>query len=329
MQYLRTNTATRITVGPFLDKTDGITPETALTVTNEKLTFIVDDGGVPTLVLDTAPTASGGNNDMVHITGDDAGYYDLELTAANVNYLGRAKLALTDAANHCPVFQEFMIIPAMVYDSLILGTDLLDTSVVQWTGTNVASPDTAGYPKVTMKTGTGTGEVSLNSGTVTLTDASLTAAKFGAGAIDNNAIATDAISSAEISAAAVSKITSGLMTSAGYTAPDNSTIAAIYGVVDTEVAAIKAKTDNLPASPAAVGDIPSASTIAAAVWAYVIEGTSTAAEFMRGMAAALMGLISGAGTTTITIRDVANSKNRIVATVDENGNRTAVTRDLS
>lgn len=166
MQYLRTNTATRITVGPFLDKTDGVTPETALTVTNEKLTFVVDDSGVPTLVLDTAPTASGGNNDMVHITGDDSGYYDLELTAANVNYLGRAKLALTDAANHCPVFHEFMIIPAVVYDAMILGTDLFDVSVTQWTGTTVATPDTAGYVKATLKSGTGTGEVNLSSGAV-------------------------------------------------------------------------------------------------------------------------------------------------------------------
>lgn len=238
MQYLRTNTATRVTVGPFLDKTDGVTPETALTVTNCKLTFVVDDGGVPTLVLDTNPTASGGSNDMVHITGDDAGYYDLELTAANVNYLGRAKLALTDAANHCPVFQEFMILPAVVYDALILGTDLLDASVVQWTGTNVASPDTAGYPKVTVKSGTGTGEVSLSSGKVDVNS-------IANDAITAAAIATDAIGSNEISAAAVTKIQNGLMTLAGYTAPDNSTIAAIAAYVDTEVAAIKAKTDQL------------------------------------------------------------------------------------
>jgi hypothetical protein len=36
-----------------------------------------------------------------------------------------------------------------------------------WNGSAVASPDTAGYPKVTIKSGTGTGEVSLSSGTVT------------------------------------------------------------------------------------------------------------------------------------------------------------------
>ena len=35
MRFLRQNTAVRITVGPFLDKTDGITPEVALTATNE------------------------------------------------------------------------------------------------------------------------------------------------------------------------------------------------------------------------------------------------------------------------------------------------------
>jgi hypothetical protein len=38
----------------------------------------------------------------------------------------------------------------------------------QWNGTNVATPDVAGYPKVTIKSGTGTGEVSISSGLVRL-----------------------------------------------------------------------------------------------------------------------------------------------------------------
>lgn len=186
MRFLRTNTAVRVTVGPFFDKTDGVTPETGITVTSCKLTLMVDDANVPTLVLDTAPTASGGANDMVHVTGDDAGFYDLELAAANVNYLGRAMLAITDAAVHCPVFHEFMILPAMIYDSLVLGTDRLDTNVTHvgdtaqtagdiigdtndiqtrlpsalgangniksdvrdWLGTAVTAPTVAGTPKV-------------------------------------------------------------------------------------------------------------------------------------------------------------------------------------
>jgi len=125
MRELRTNTATRITVGPFVDVTDGITPEVALTVTNCHVTLIVDVAGVPTLVLDTAPTASGGSNDMVHITGDDAGMYDLELAAADVNYLGRAMLAIVDDDVHLPVFHEFSIVTANWYDSKY-STDQLD-----------------------------------------------------------------------------------------------------------------------------------------------------------------------------------------------------------
>jgi hypothetical protein len=155
--FLKTNTATRITVGPFLDKTDGITPEVALTVTSCKLTLMVDTGGVPTLVIDAAPTASGGNNDMVHVTGDDAGYYDLELTAAQLNYVGNAKLAITDAATHCPVFHEIVILPAQVYDSLIGGTDAL--------------------------------QVHANE----ITNGLITAAAIATGAIDADAIAADAV----------------------------------------------------------------------------------------------------------------------------------------
>lgn len=164
MRFLRTNTACRVTVGPFFDKTDGVTPETAITVTSCKLTLMVDDANVPTLVLDTAPTASGGSNDMVHVTGDDAGFYDLELAAANVNYLGRAMLAITDAATHCPVFHEFMILPAMIYDSMVLGTDRLDTNVTHVADTSQTARDIGA--SVLLSSGTGTGQVTLTSGRV-------------------------------------------------------------------------------------------------------------------------------------------------------------------
>lgn len=50
-----------------------------------------------------------------------------------------------------------------------------DVNVVSWAGTTVATPDTAGYPKVTLKTGTGTGEVSLTSGGILVSTLSTTA----------------------------------------------------------------------------------------------------------------------------------------------------------
>lgn len=77
------------------------------------------------------------------------------------------------------------------------------------------------------------------------------------------AAATNADTGAEIATAVRTELATELaridaaissrLALAGYTAPDNATITAIASFVDTEVAAIKAKTDNLPASPAAVG----------------------------------------------------------------------------
>jgi len=51
-----------------------------------------------------------------------------------------------------------------------------------------------------------------------------------------------------------------------------SLLSTVAGYLDTEIAAIKAKTDNLPASPAAVGDIPTAGAVADAVWDEAIAG---------------------------------------------------------
>ena len=58
-----------------------------------------------------------------------------------------------------------------------------------------------------------------------------------------------------------------------------------------------------------------------------VETNRTLRQAMRLMLAAMIGKLSGAATTTVSIRDSNDSKNRVVATVDANGNRTAVTLD--
>lgn len=154
MRFLRTNTAVIVTVGPFYDKTDGVTIETALTITNERLTLTADtdDGAAPTNILDNITGATAATaNDLNYITGNDAGMMQLELSAANTNRLGRMFLSITDAANHVPVFHEFMVLPAMIYDAFILGTDVLDASVTQILGTAAATPATAGILEVNVK----------------------------------------------------------------------------------------------------------------------------------------------------------------------------------
>lgn len=100
--------------------------------------------------------------------------------------------------------------------------------------------------------------------------------------------------------------------------------------VDTVVDAIKLKTDNLPVDPAdeslleaAIAAIPTAPTVDN-IWDEPVEGLFTARELMRLMSAALAGKATGGGTATITFRNLNDTANRIVATVDINGNRSAV-----
>jgi len=58
-----------------------------------------------------------------------------------------------------------------------------------------------------------------------------------------------------------------------------------------------------------------------------VESGVSMRETLRLILSAVAGKLSGAETATVIIRDVNDSKNRIVATVDSNGNRTAVTYD--
>lgn len=90
---------------------------------------------------------------------------------------------------------------------------------------------------------------------------------MAAGVVTAAAIATDAIDADALAADAVAEIQSGLstLTAAGVrtavglaSANLDTQLTAIDDLIDTEVAAIKAKTDLIPAAPAAVGDIPTA-----------------------------------------------------------------------
>lgn len=60
-----------------------------------------------------------------------------------------------------------------------------------------------------------------------------------------------------------------------------------------------------------------------------IEGTLTIRTLLRLLLSVLAGKSSGGGTLTVAFRDEADSKPRISAIVDANGNRTAITLDGS
>ena len=193
-RFLKENTATRITVGPFLDVGDGFTPELALTVTGIHVTLCVDDAGVPTLALDVDATASGGANDMVHITNDNAGFYDLELAAANVNFTGRAILACIDDSEHLPVFHEFQIVRANVYDSLFIDSDNLNVQVAA-IDANAITAASINADAITEA------KIADNAiATEHIATGAITADSIAANAIGASEMATDAIGAAQMAA---------------------------------------------------------------------------------------------------------------------------------
>lgn len=124
----------------------------------------------------------------------------------------------------------------------------------------------------------------------------------------------------------------GIRSAVGLAAANLDTqLTTIDDLLDTEVAAIKAKTDNLPAAPAAVGDVPTANANADALLdrAAGVETGLTVRQAFRLVAAVLLGKASGLGTTTAVYRDTGDTKDRVTATVDTSGNRSAVTKDAT
>lgn len=333
MIYLRQSTASQeVLLGPFVDSTDGNTAETGLTIANTDIKLWLS--GATTL----ANKNSGG---ATHIS---AGNYYAVLDATDTATVGSGAIVV-QVSGALAVRHSFTVLPAVVYDALIAGSDLslfgitafgtaqaatgttlqlasattfansevngstilvsggstgvgqarvitgyvgstdtatVDTwtttptgtitykvfatapasgnanaNVTQWNGSNVASPATAGYPAVTLKVGTGTGEVNLSSGGVpvaSIANNAITANSIASDAITAAKIAADAIGASELAADAVTEIQSGLSTlnAAGVrsavglaSANLDTQLSTIDDFLDTEVAAIKAKTDQL------------------------------------------------------------------------------------
>jgi len=60
-----------------------------------------------------------------------------------------------------------------------------------------------------------------------------------------------------------------------------------------------------------------------------VEGTLTLRQAIRLIVSLIAGKSTGGGTTSLKYRDYGDTKDRLTFTVDANGNRSAVTRDVS
>jgi hypothetical protein len=204
MQELKTNTAIRIPVGPFVDQADGKTAEVALDVTEITVEIFrkVNDGGAVTRTA-FAPTAAAGDNDMVHIADDVSGMYDLELTAAQLNWLGTGRINFFDASEILVHWEDISVISANYFDYKYgTGNVNAETKVIT---AGVITADAIAANAIT--------DAKINTGAIT-------SAKFAASAINADAIATDAITAVKIAANAITdaKINTGAITSAKFAA---------------------------------------------------------------------------------------------------------------
>jgi hypothetical protein len=165
-------------------------------------------------------------------------------------------------------------------------------NVTQWKGTDAATVDTNGYPVVTVKDGTGQGEVLTTSG-----------------AVDLVTTATN------------------LTNAGGLTQADVRTAVGLASAnLDTQLTAIDDLLDaEIPALTAAVAALPTSILDLAAG----VETGVTPRQALRLILAALAGKLSGAATTTVVVRNVGDTKARITATVDADGNRTAMALDAT
>ena len=110
--WLRQSTAVDIGLGPFVDSTDGVTAEPGLTIAQADVRLKKNGG------------AWAQKNDTNSATHEESGWYEVPLNTTDTNTLGVLLVAVAESGA-LPVWREFLVVPAAVYDALVSGTEWL------------------------------------------------------------------------------------------------------------------------------------------------------------------------------------------------------------
>jgi len=105
VRILKQSTSVDLPIGPFLDATDGVTAETALTLTQ------------PDIRLKKNSSNWAQKNASQTLSHEENGYYEVTLDATDTNTLGHLFLAVNESGA-APVWHEFEIVPSAVWDAL-------------------------------------------------------------------------------------------------------------------------------------------------------------------------------------------------------------------
>lgn len=307
--WLKQSTAADVVIGPFVDDTDGKTAETGLTISQADCQLSKNGGAVAQ------------KNDATSASHLGGGHYKVPLNTTDTNTLGRLRLYVNEGGA-LPAWIDFMVVPANIWDSFF-GADYLQVDAAQWLGQTIAAVDTNGYPKVTVKSGTGTGELSITSGVVSANAVQLSGDSVAA---DNAEAFFDGTGYAGTNNVMPTTTTVTNMVTANVTQLSGDSTAADNAEAFFDGTGY-AGTNNVIPTVTTVNGLSSATIDA--ILDEVVEGSTTMRQMLRLLAAAVAGKSSGGGTATITFRDIGDTKDRIVATIDANRNRTAITLDGS
>lgn len=297
MNLLRQSTAATVKLGPFVDATDGATAETALIIAQANIRLTKNGG------------AYAQTNNVAGATHDEGGEYGIPLDAIDTGTLGRLKVRV-HVAGALPCWETFMVVPANVYDSMVLGTDTLQADLTQVNGVaQTATLNTIKDETALILEDTGT--------TIPVTLAAIT------GHLDNEIqlilADTDELQIAWADGGRLDLLLDAAAAGGGPTAVEianevqTRTIARVTDLTNltptaaNEITGIKAKTDLIPGN---------------------MDGLSLE-HLLKLVAAVLLGRASGLDTATAVFRAADNSKARVTATTDASGNRSAVTLDPS
>jgi len=107
MQFLRQGTAVIVRVGVFVDVTDKVTPQTDITL----------GGNEAELLKNASVEVDIATRTWAAVT-NCRGWYDLTLTTDDTDTLGLLTVVVQDDSDCLPVFKDYMVVPANVWDSL-------------------------------------------------------------------------------------------------------------------------------------------------------------------------------------------------------------------
>lgn len=329
--WLKQSTAVEIGMGPFVDNADGNTIENTLTITQPDIRLKKNGG------------AWAQKNAAQTLSHEENGWYEVALDTTDTNTLGILIVAIHESGA-LPVWREFMVVPANVYDSMIDGSDNLQVDTVQIEGADATNTIGSSVPSAAAiadavwdEVLTGASHNDATSAGRRLRQLSAVSVSF-AGTIDGTPSST------------VIPLDSSASTTNDFYKPGLAIIESSFGTQFARVESYNGSTKELTLASALSTTPNNGDLVTISPWASVrvsdidgnplddisdavldgaIEGAVTFRQSVRGQNAALLGKASGLETTNPVYRDLADSKDRIDATADSFGNRTAVTLDLT